>query len=460
METVEAGSRRRPRRRPRGVDALAALAGVGLGAVVAQWWVTIPSVAGGTANLLLAGGQLAGLLAGYFALLGLLLAARVPMLDATIGLDRLVGLHARLGRWTLLLMVGHALTVTLGYAAMARAGFLAELWTLLRRYPWVLPAALGLALMVVAGVASWWRVRQRMRYGAWWALHLSMYLGVALAVPHQITNGSAFVGHPLAQALWLGLVGLAFGCLLAFRVGLPLVRAFRHRLRVADVVEEAPDVVSVVMSGVRLDRLPLAGGQFAHWRFHAPGLRCPAHPYSISGLLPGNRLRITVRTSGDHSGLLRRLQRGTAVVMEGPYGAFTAQARHNGGPVTLVAGGVGITPIRALLEDLPPETAPTVLYRASHDGDLILRDEVDALVRERGGTVHHLVGSRGTQPMTSRRLTELVPDIAGHTLYVCGPPGFTANVLAAARDAGVPRRQVHHENFRLHPADARKREST
>lgn len=459
MATLAAGdsarNRRRPRRRPRGVDGLAALAGVGLGAVVAQWLLTIPSLAGGAANRLLAGGQLAGLLAGYLALLGLLLAARVPMLDATLGLDRLVGLHARLGRWTLLLMVAHAANVTLGHALLARTGFLAELWMVPRRYQWVLPAVVSLALMVVAGVASWWRVRRRMRYGAWWALHLSMYLGVALAVPHQIANGSAFVGHPLAQALWLAFVALAFGCLIAFRVGLPLVRALRHRLRVAEVVEETPDVVSVVMSGVRLDRLPLAGGQFAHWRFHARGLRCPAHPYSISGVLPGDRLRITVRASGDHSGLLRRLRRGTAVMMEGPYGTFTAQARHNGSPVTLVAAGVGITPIRALLEDLPRDAAPTVLYRARHEGDLILHDEIDALVRDRGGTLHSLVGSRVAQPMTGRRLTELVPDIAGHTLYVCGPPGFTASVLAAAREAGVPRRRMHHEAFRLHPADSK-----
>ena len=450
---VSAG-RRLPRRRPRSVDGLVTLAGAGFGAVVAHWAITMPSLAGGVPNVLLAAAQLAGLVGAYLALVGLFLAARVPVLESTVGLDGLIAVHARLGRWTLLLMVTHGVTVTLAYAALARTGPLAQFWSLITGYGWVLPAAAGLGLMLVAGVGSWWRARRRMRYETWWALHLTMYLGLALAIPHQIVNGAAFVGHPAARALWLALIGLVFGCLLAFRVGQPVIRAFRHRLRVVEVVEETTDVVSVVVAGSRMDRLPIAGGQFAHWRFLTRGLMWPSHPYSISAILPDGRLRITVRTAGDHGRLLRRLRPGTAVVMEGPYGAFTVQARHDGCPVTLVAAGIGITPIRSLLDDLPPESVPTVLHRARGDDDLVLGDEIDALVHARGGVTHRLVGHRDRQPISARRLTELVPGIEGHELYVCGPPGFTAAVLAAARQLGIPRDRVHAESFRLHPADS------
>jgi predicted ferric reductase len=446
--------RRLPRRRLLAVDGLAALAGAGFGAVVAQWVVTMPSLTGGVANVLLAAAQFAGLAGAYLALVGLLLAARVPVLESTVGLDRLIAVHARLGRWTLLLLVAHGMTVTLAYAALAGTGPLVQFWSLVSGYGWVLPATAGLGLMVAAGVGSWWRVRRRWRYETWWALHLSMYAGLALAIPHQIVNGAAFVGHPVAKALWLALIGLVFGCVLAFRIGLPLIRALRHRLRVVDVVEETPDVVSVIVAGVRMDLLPIAGGQFAHWRFLTRGLIWPSHPYSISGILPGGRLRITARTSGDHGRLLRRLRPGTPVVMEGPYGAFTVQARHNGCPVTLVAAGIGITPIRSLLDDLPPESVPTVLHRAHREDDLILSDEIDALVRARGGVVHRLVGDRDRQPITHQRLAQLVPGIEGHELYVCGPPGFAAAVLTAARHLGIPRHRLHAESFRLHPVDS------
>jgi predicted ferric reductase len=446
--------RRLPRRRPRVVDGLATLAGAGFGAITAQSVATMPSLAGGAANVLLAGAQFAGLSGAYLAVVGLLLAARLPVLESTVGLDRLIAVHARLGRWTLLLLIAHGITVTLAYAALAETGPLAQFWSLISDYEWVLPAAAGLGLMMAAGVGSWWRVRRRLRYETWWTLHLTMYVGVALAIPHQIVNGAAFVGHPVAKALWLALLGLAFGCLLVFRLGLPLIRALRHRLRVVDVVEETPDVVSVVVAGIRMDRLPIAGGQFAHWRFLTRGLMWPSHPYSISGILPDGRLRITVRTSGDHGRLLRRLRPGTPVVMEGPYGAFTAQARQNGRPVTLVAAGIGITPIRSLLDDLPPGSVPTVLHRARRENDLILNAEIDALVHARGGVVHRLLGHRDEHPMTQQRLAELVPGIEGHELYVCGPPGFAAAVLAAARRLGIPRHRLHAESFRLHPADS------
>ena len=140
--------------------------------------------------------------------------------------------------------------------------------------------------------------------------------------------------------------------------------------------------------------------------------------------------------------------------MEGPYGAFTALARQPGRRVALVAAGVGITPIRALLQDLAPDAAPAVVYRARDNDGLIFRDELEHAIRDRGGRLHCLVGDRGEQPITASRLAALVPDIADRTLYVCGPPGFAAVVLGAAKDLGIPRHRIHVEAFRLHPADA------
>src|SRR5690606_39883485 len=81
-------------------------------------------------------------------------------------------------------------------------------------------------------------------------------------------------------------------------------------------------------------------------------------------------LRITVKAIGDHSSRLRELEPGTRVWAEGPYGALTAQRRSRG-KVLLVAGGVGITPMRALFETLPGAAGDiTLLYRANTTQDL------------------------------------------------------------------------------------------
>ncbi|HEX6499948.1 MAG TPA: ferredoxin reductase family protein [Micromonosporaceae bacterium] len=455
-----AGSPRRyPRRRPLGVDLTALIGGVGFGAVVAQWLITMPSVTTGAGaarvrpslgNVLLAAGQLSGLAAAYFALIGLLLVARVPVLEQTLGLDRLLRTHRKLGPWLGYAMLAHVALVTLGYAANQHSGPLTQLWAQVSTYEWVWLAAIGVVLILLAGLASWRVIRARISYETWWLLHLTMYLGIAFAFLHQLTNGAAFIRHPVARTLWTVFFLGVFGCLLAYRAGLPLARAWRHRLRVVAVVREAPGVHSVVLTGDRLDDLPLAGGQFALWRFLTPTLWWQAHPYSVSGLVRGGRLRITVKDSGDHSGALRRLRPGTGVLMEGPYGVFTAAAREPGYPVLLVAGGVGVTPIRALLEDLPRDARPVVLYRARRSVDILFRDEIETLVAARGGRVAYLVGDRDRQPLTASRLLSLVPDLARRSIYVCGPGSMVAGVVSAARAVGVPARRVHVEAFTFH----------
>ena len=149
---------------------------------------------------------------------------------------------------------------------------------------------------------------------------------------------------------------------------------------------------------------------------------------------------------GDSSRALARLRPGTRVAFEGPYGAFTDHARQSDG-VLLVAAGVGITPLRALLEDLPAGTDVVVIVRASTVADVVHRAEIAALVEHRGGRLHEMIGSRHKLRLGARALRHLVPDIAGRDVYVCGPEGFGAEVIAAAEKLGVGTDQIHIEAF-------------
>ena len=176
------------------------------------------------------------------------------------------------------------------------------------------------------------------------------------------------------------------------------------------------------------------------------GLWWQAHPYSLSALPDPPFLRFTVKDLGDHSGALLHLRPGTRLAVEGPYGAFTADSRR-GDRVALVGAGVGVTPLRALLEDLPLHVDVVMIIRAHHPDDLVLRDELQLLVEQRGGRLYELVGPRSRVALDAPALADMIPDITRRDIYICGPTGLTASLREAAAALGVPAERIHHETF-------------
>ncbi|MFG3182197.1 ferredoxin reductase family protein [Streptomyces nigra] len=455
MATTTASSRharaRPPRPGPTTPRVLGAVAQLliftGAAAVIGLWWSDTTSVVG-LSGWLTDAGRVTGLLAGYACAVLLALMSRMPVLERTVGSDRLARWHALGGRYTISLTLAHAVLITLGYAASAHAGVVEQATTLVLGYPDMLSATAGLALLLATGVISARAARRRLSYETWHYLHFATYLAIFLAFSHQLSNGADFVGHRPAQLAWYALyIGVA-ALLVWYRFLTPLRRGLRHRLTVTEVRPEAPGVVSVLMTGLHLDELGARPGQFFRWRFLAPGMWWTANPYSLSAPPDRGPLRITVKAVGRHSEALARLRPGTRVWPEGPYGALTA-ARRTSSKVLLLAGGVGITPLLALFETLPGDV--TLLYRARRPQDLALRGEIDAIAVRRGAAVHYVVDEPAghASPLTADALTALVPDLSERDVYLCGPPGMTSAAIPALRRAKVSRRRIHHESFAL-----------
>ena len=206
---------------------------------------------------------------------------------------------------------------------------------------------------------------------------------------------------------------MTIALILVFRVGEPVWRSTRHRLRVSNVVTEAPGVFSIYMTGRDIDQLAVRSGQYFVWRFLTRDGWWRAHPFSISSAPNGSWLRITIKELGDWSKALQGVGIGTRVFIEGPYGVLTG-ARRTRPKVLLLAGGIGITPLRALLEALPAKHGDmTLIYRVGDAREIVFRDELETLARARGAKVHYLVGKRdgpaGDQ-LDAASLERLVPD--------------------------------------------------
>jgi len=422
------------------------------GLLIVGMWIRHGGLSGlmSPGAFLIAGGQLTALLGTYLALIGLVLMSRSPWLDRLFGLPRLANWHRWVGFGCVWLLVAHTILTTAGFALTTGSDALTETWSLLTTYPYVLMATVGLVMLAAVGITSIRIARRRLTYETWYYVHLYAYLGMALGFAHQLVIGTDFLSDPIAVAYWVGLYLVTVAAIVVFRVGLPVQLFLRHRLRVAHVAAEGPGVVSVYVTGLSLDQLTAQAGQYFVWRFLAGDGWWRAHPFSLSAAPNDRYLRLTVKAGGDGTSVIQRLTIGTRVFVEGPYGAFTADQRTQP-RVLLIAGGIGITPLRALLEDLPAARgAITLIYRASRLEDVLFGDELEALKKARGASVQYLIGRRSElrrDPLDARNLHRIVPDIAARDIYVCGPDGMIQTVQRSLRQLRVPAARIHEERF-------------
>ena len=396
-------------------------------------------------------GRLTGLIGSYLALVQILLLVRVRWLERLAGFDALTLWHRRNGKLCLLLLLAHTVLITVGYTLTGRTSILHEISKLLSSYDDMITATVGTGLLVVVVVTSLVIVRRRLPYEVWYAVHLATYAGIALAFAHQLSNGSEFVSDTVARDYWTALYVVTLAASVGFRLLVPLWQALWYRMRVEAVVTEGPGVVSLVIAGRHLDRMGARSGQFFLWRFLTPDGWWQSHPFSLSAPPAGDRLRVTVKNLGDFSARAARLAPGTRVVAEGPFGTLTEAVRTRR-RVLLVAGGVGITPLRALFEDLPARPGElTLLYRAVDEPDLVFRAELDALAAHRGAELHYVLGDHRDPAnralLGPAHLRGLVPDVRSRDVYLCGPTAMTDVTEKTLHRLGVPRHQVHVERF-------------
>ena len=428
-----------------GPRALLTAIAAGAAAVLALWWHSTLSLAG-FGGWLTGAGEILGLLAGYSVVVLVLLMARIRPIERAVGADRLARWHAMGGRYVIGLISGHALAITWGYAVTAHTNPVSETATLLTTYPDVLMATVAWFLLLGVAAVSARAVRRRMSYETWYYLHFYTYLAIALAFSHQFAVGAAFTGSLVARFWWSALYLVVAALVLWYRIAVPVRDFARHQFRVAGVRQESPHTVSIYIKGRHLKELAAEPGQFFRWRFLTRGLWWQSHPYSLSAVPSDELMRITVQGTGDHSAALARLAPGTRVLAEGPFGAFTPLRTSRS--VLLLAGGVGITPLRAMFAALSGTV--TLIYRASTWQDIVFQSELDAIAEARGATVHYVVGSRrdfGADPLSATALRQLAPGLHRMDVYLCGPPGMTGSAVAALTEAGVPRRRIHYESF-------------
>lgn len=425
-------------------------------ALIAWFWLPlgIPEVVSGDLTTMLhALGRLFGLVATYCALTQFVVMGRVGWLEPIFGLDRLAIFHRRNGVATLSFMLLHSSLMVLTHYKLIGSADILGIFDV----PYVILAMIAESLFVLTVGLSIYIVRKHLKFETWYAVHLLNYAAIALVPWHQLTNGGDFLTNPLFANYWIALYLITALTVLYWRFGMTVIKFLRHDFTVERVVHQAPRATSVYIKAKNLDKFKAKGGQFVLVRFLSRPFVWQEHPFSLSRLPNGQTLRLTIRQCGDFTDQVPQLKPGTKVWVCGPFGAFTHDLRRTN-KLLYIAGGIGITPIRSMIEDQTNrnETGNAVLLYGNRTvAETVFFDELTELGKHIAMPIYNIVSDQKDYPgekgiIDGEKIKRLVPDVAERDIFLCGPPAMMWGIIPELKALGVPNQQIHYERFSLH----------
>jgi predicted ferric reductase len=412
------------------------------------WWIGSGLLfAVNNGGTLIALGRLAGLLLQLTILLQVILMGRISFIEQTFGHDKLNKLHRLVGYSVLVLFFIHPLLLSLGYAQLNATSILAQFLDFLKNYEDVLRAFVGWGIFIfVIGITI--TLRKKIRYETWYFIHLLVYIAIAFTFGHQTQSADVSVGKPLYY--WLTLNFIGFGVMLLYRFGKPIYQSFKYQFKVERISQEAPDIYSIYITGKDISKFKFRAGQFANLNFIGFGLWF-THPFSFSQAPGHDQLRFSIKTLGDFTNKVNSIKLGTRVILDGPLGLFTAsQAMQK--KFLFIAGGIGITPIRALLEEQLKNNRDMVLLYANKTlASTAFKTEIEQLGIK---TTYVLSNDESQQTsniehgyINSEKIKRLVPDYLEREIYLCGPPVMMTALITELEKLGIQKKYIHFEKF-------------
>lgn len=150
---------------------------------------------------------------------------------------------------------------------------------------------------------------------------------------------------------------------------------------------------------------------------------------------------------------------GGVLTADGPRGEFVLDEVSDN-PVVLLSGGVGLTPMVAMLHTLTHRSARRTLFlHACENGDVhALRDEVNGLIGRRPGLSAHYcyqtpsaedrAGNHfHSEGFVTRDIMQSLLCLDVYDFYLCGPPPFMQAMYQTLRGLGVTKDRIAYEFF-------------
>lgn len=393
--------------------------------------------------------RLFGLLSMNSVLFQIILIGRIKWLKGRYEFESLSRYHKENGRVAVVAIILHPIFINLGYSLIRRLNFTYPEYI---SRPLVFLAPIALFLLVGVVILSNPLVFNKINYKWWYNIHLFTYAAIALVMGHQFLAGGDFQRVPAFLYYWIGLYLFVFINFLVYRLILPMYQNNKHKFRVEKIEKETHDTHSIYISGQNMKNFTYEAGQFLVIRIS--GLGREMHPFTISKLYDGKTVRVTVKSSGDYTKKLETVKPGVKMYIEGPLGKFTPKTCKKD-KVLFIAGGVGITPIRALLEKMGKEGKEMILlYANKTKNDIIFKGELSQLSSKYSIPMHYFF-SREKEVDANEHLgrikiidvQNLCPDLKDRDIFICAPLSMIKQFVRNLIDKGIKKDNIHFEKF-------------
>lgn len=225
------------------------------------------------------------------------------------------------------------------------------------------------------------------------------------------------------------------------------------KLTLAERKEEASDVISFFF----LPDAPLAWqtGQFLHYVLphQSPDERGIERWFTVASAPHEGRVQLTTRFTQDRGSsfkqALRELALGATIEADGPEGDFVIT--DPGQTYVFIAGGIGITPYRAILLDLDHRKLPmnVMLLYGNRNDDFVFKSELDVIAQKYPTFKIHYLANPAKIDQSSIR--NLIPNLDQPIFYTSGPEPMVEAVEKMLAEMGVPDDHSKRDYFPGYP---------
>ncbi|MEX2014510.1 MAG: ferredoxin reductase family protein [Candidatus Saccharimonadales bacterium] len=398
-------------------------------------------------------GGLLGLLSALAVLYQFILQSRLPVLERYVGTPLIHRLHRYNAYLIFWMLIGHVIFVTLGHSRLHEISFIQQYVDQVLYYPFIFLAFFAFWILMGVILTSIIMVRKHLRYEYWYGIHLAVYAVILLGFLHQINNGTTLLTADWFKAYWIVFYILVLALIAYFRFIRLVLRYSKYGFYVSRVEKETLDTNSIYVG----TKKPLPSnffipGQFGIWRFFNRRLWWQAHPFTISSSSPEQGLRLTPKAVGDFTFDLKKIKPGTKLFFDGPHGVFTTE-RLEGKKPLFIAGGIGITPIRAMLGGLGYKAKDAIIIHAvKTPEDEALSAELKDIVKRTGAKLYYVYSEKAppgkkTTHINATLLKKLIPDPKNRVVALCGPPPMMDAVENELIELGINKDDIHTERF-------------